>query len=103
MMLPLAFETSSSSKLDLPPPPDLLRRFVACPHRVTWHMAGVMFDVETNREDLLKLFPRCRRSKTDVGIRLRIIVDPDIPAGDDRERFILHSGEVCWGYINGLL
>ena len=103
MTLPLQFEISSSSKLDLPLPPDLLRRFVALQYRGTWSIAGVAFDVETNREVLLQSFPLQPGAAGTSSVRLRVVVDPDLEPANDSAPLIIHSPQLCWAHIYGLL
>lgn len=103
MTLPLVSETLSSSKFELPLPPDLLRRFVACPHRGSWSIAGVLFDVETNCEALLRSFALQQTLNAETSVQLKVIVDPDIPLINDGYSFLIDSGEVCWGCVGGLL
>lgn len=103
MTLPLPFEDSSSSNFVLPPPPDLLRRFVALPFRGTWVVAGVLFEVTTNREDLLLSFPLRSEPVGGAPVELSVFVDPDIPPANGGACFILNTGQMCWGRAFGSL
>ncbi len=103
MTLPLASEDSSNSNVELPPLPDLLRRFVALPCHGTWFIAGVTFEVATNRQELLQSFPLQLATEVGNGVLLKVIVDPDMPSCDDSPAHVIDSGQLCWGNLNGTL
>lgn len=103
MMLPVAYETLSNNDVDPPLLPDLLRRFVELPHRASWYIDGVRLDVETNHRELLHSFPSHEELQAGASVRLKIVVDPDLSAGNDSESLILDSGQVCWAHVYGLL
>lgn len=102
MTLLLPSKSSSNSKFELPSPPDLLRRFVALPHRGTWSVDGVTFEVATNREELLQSFPSHSGSaKLKPSVRLKVVVDPDISHMNDDSLLIMDLGQMRWGTVCG--
>jgi len=101
MTLPLPSEDSLNSKFELPAPPDLLRRFVPLPYRGTWLIDSVMFEVETNRKELLRRFRLDAARNAETAIRLKVVVDPEMEAANEGVCLILDSGQMCWGNVYG--
>lgn len=83
----------------IPPPPDLLRRFVATPHTAAWQIDGTLALVQTNDETVLKAFPSEGLEGCDgmPRLRLKVIVDPELQISPQAAPVRIETPEMLLG------
>ena len=79
--------------------PDLLRRFVELPYRTTWQIHNIVVKVETNDEELSRAFVKACNEPEDLvpPIRLKAVVDPDLPSVPGTRQILVDASDVLWG------
>lgn len=79
--------------------PDLLRRFVATPHRAILVLGSHFAEIETNNQELLRWIPAqaINGDGDSPQVRVKVIVDPELQLADNSAAMILDTGAVLWG------
>ena len=97
---------SITPALQLPDPPDLLRRFVPTPHEGCIRRDGMHVHVQTNECRLVEKFGRTE-SCSGGGVKWTMVCDPELPTGlsepleiESEAVFFVSFGRACFVAID---